>query len=94
MELTQPLPSAAGTGQSVNMQWDMRGRLLAPVQELSGSWHEMRTAGTPGCAEALMILTLVSSFPAPTLAPLAALEMRKDCVALNKPELWVQEGGC
>lgn len=78
------------------MQWDTRGRLLAPVQELSGSWHgnEDLPAGTPGCAEALMILTLVSSLPAPTLASLAALEMHKDCAALNKPELWVQEGGC
>lgn len=78
------------------MHRDARGWLLAPVQDLSGSWHgnENLPAGTARRAEALMSLTLVSSFPAPTSAPFVVPEMHKDCAALNQPELWEQEGGC
>lgn len=66
------------------------------MQDLSGSWHrnEDLPAGPQCCAEALMIPTLVSNFPAPMLAPIAVPEMHNDCTALNKPELWVQEGAC
>jgi len=80
----------------VNTQWDACGWLFALMQDLSRSWHgnEDFPAGTPRCAKALMVPTLVSSSPAPTLAALAAPEMHKDHAALNKPGLGVQEGGC